>query len=315
MRWLEISINAGARGSDRLCDLLETLEVSGLVIEDNKDLDDLIENGKQYWDYIDEDLIEKMRGQCLVKFYLPDDEDGYAQLSRLSRALEGYKTETALISDEDWEHNWKRYYKPIQTGNKLLVVPEWEEANTSVSESRAILRLNPGLIFGTGSHPSTRMCLEALEDRADGVENVLDLGCGSGILALAALILGAKTAYGCDVDEKAPSTALLNAALNGIDESRFAVKAGNVLSDSLLRSEIGSKKWRLIFANIVSDVIIALCADVSGWLDRDGCFICSGIIDGREDEIITALNAAGLKVVEHRHIDNWHCFTAVLSTL
>jgi ribosomal protein L11 methyltransferase len=310
MRWLEISTDAAQGGSDLLCALLEALGVSGLVVEDGKDLEDFLENGRQYWDYIDEDFINRRRGMCCVKFYLPDDEDGRLELARLETALknEGYAPIVSYIRDEDWENNWKRYYKPMEIGKKLLIVPEWEDAPQS--GNRTVLRLNPGLIFGTGSHPSTRMCLEALEDRVIGASYVLDLGCGSGILALASLQLGADKAFGCDIDDKAPVTALANAALNGIDEKRFVVKAGNVLSDASLREQIGSIKWKLIFANIVADVVISLCPDISGWLDTDGVFICSGIIDGREDEVITAIEAAGLRVIEHRHTENWHCFTA-----
>ncbi|NMA37123.1 MAG: 50S ribosomal protein L11 methyltransferase [Papillibacter sp.] len=311
MQWLEISIEAGQEGTEALCELLNSLEVSGLVIEDGSDLEDFIENYKQYWDYIDEDFINKRRSQHLVKFYLSDDEDGRNTLNALRPRLEsaGYTLSVTSMRDEDWENNWKRYYKPIRVGKKLLIVPEWEE--TPENNDLFILRLNPGLIFGTGSHPSTRMCLEAMEDRAPSAQSVLDLGCGSGILAIAALVLGAKEAYGCDIDEKAPSTALSNAALNGLGEDRFKVEAGNVLSDLNLREKIGSKSYDIIFANIVADVVIALCPDAAAWLKEDGLFICSGIIDGREEEAEKAIMAAGMRIIKHSHIDNWHGYTAV----
>jgi ribosomal protein L11 methyltransferase len=310
MRWLEISVDAGARGTERLCSLLAGLGVSGLAVEDCGDLEDLIENGRRRWDHIDEDLIAKMRNRRLVRFYLPDDGEGSKELRRLRAALveEGYSPETAYVRDEDWENNWKRYYKPFEVGGKLLIVPEWEDVPETLG--RAVLRLNPGLTFGTGSHPSTRLCLEALEALAPGAENALDLGCGSGILALAALALGAKTAFACDIDDKAPAAALANAALNGLGGGRLSVRTGDVLSDTRLRDEIGSQKWKLIFANIAADAIISLCSDVSEWLDADGFFICSGIIGGREDEVAAALDRAGLSVAERRDSDNWHRFTA-----
>ncbi len=310
MEWLEVSIEAGARGTESLCCTLDELGVSGLVIEDGSDLEDFIANYRQYWDYIDEELTEKLRDRRLVKFYLSDDESGRAELDRLRPLLEkeGYSAAIVPLRDEDWENNWKLYYKPMKIGKRLLVVPEWEAAPEP--EERTVLRLNPGLSFGTGSHPSTRMCLEALEDRAEGAGNALDLGCGSGILAIAALKLGTKTALGCDIDEKAASSALENAALNGIGGGAFEVYNGDALADEKLRARIGAEKWELVFANIVADVIIALCPDVSRWLSDGGFFICSGIIDGRENEVLKTLDAAGLTVIESRREENWRCFTA-----
>ena len=310
MNWLEVCVEAGVRGTDALCALLEALGVSGLVVEDEADLLDFMENDRQYWDYIDEDFIASRKGLSRVKLYLPEDEEGRRALLDLRRELEaeGYPSPvTASLREEDWENNWKQYYRPITVGQKLLIVPEWE----AVPETggRVSLRLNPGLIFGTGAHPSTRMCLEAAEELAPGLEAVLDLGCGSGILSIAALVLGAKTALGCDIDPKAPDIALANAALNGV-EKRLTVFAGDALSDAALRGRIGERKYPLIFLNIVADVIIALSRDAARWLEPGGTLICSGIIDGREDEVKAALFAAGLTVTSHRHVDNWHSYSA-----
>ena len=164
--------------------------------------------------------------------------------------------------------------------------------------------------FGTGAHPSTRMCLESAEDIAPAAaEAVLDLGCGSGILSIAALVLGSKTALGCDIDPKAPDIARSNAALNGV-EDRLEVLAGDALSDYALRSRIGERKYPLIFLNIVADVIIALSRDAARWLEPGGSLICSGIIDGRQDEVRAALEAAGLAITAHRQVENWHSYTA-----
>jgi ribosomal protein L11 methyltransferase len=310
MRWLEVSVEAGSLGTDRLCGFLEDQGVAGLVVEDERDLEEFIRNDTQYWDYIDEDFLASRRGLCRVKFYLPEDEDGKAELLRLRGVLAAAgwpEPLTASIADEDWENNWKQYYKPIPVGERLLIVPKWE----AVPESggRLPLRLDPGLIFGTGAHPSTRMCLEAAEALAPGADTVLDLGCGSGILAIAALVLGSGTALGCDVDPKAPDIALGNAALNGV-EDRLEVLAGNVLEDAPLRLRIGKETYPLIFLNIVADVIIALAPDAARWLRPGGSLICSGIIDGREEEVRAALVSAGLRITAHRHMENWHSFTA-----
>lgn len=311
MEWLEVSIEAH-KGTDALSELLEGMGVSGLVIEDGNDFERFMDENRQYWDYVDEELSRKMQGRSLVKFYLSADEEGEAQLAGLTGELEprGYSPAVRRVRDEDWENNWKQYYKPMQVGNKLLIVPEWEEAPDA--EGRSVLRLNPGLIFGTGSHPTTRMCLERLENYAPTAESVLDLGCGSGILSIAALCLGAKMAVGCDIDDKAPDTAMENAALNGVTSDTYTVYAGDIINDAALRVKIGLRKYDLVLANIVSDVIIALVKDAAKWVKPDGKFICSGIIDGREDEVRAAVESAGFEMLDHGHVEDWHCYMAQL---
>lgn len=309
MQWLEVCVDAHSSGADALCDVLDGLGVSGLVIEDEKDLLDFMESSKQYWDYIDDGFLAARKGLCRVKYYLADDEDGRETLEIQRAALEqaGYAPTVSPIRDEDWENNWKQFYRPMEVGKRLLIVPEWEEAPRA--GNRTVLRLNPGLIFGTGSHPSTRMCLEAMEDLAPHADRVLDLGCGSGILAIAALVLGAKTAFGCDIDEKAPHIALENAALNGVAD-RLEVLSGDVLAGGPLRARLDQEKYPLIFMNIVADVIISLCGQVPRWLTAEGTFLCSGVIDGREDEVAAALKQAGLTVTGRRRLGDWYSFTA-----
>lgn len=311
MEWLEISIEAH-RGTETLSDLLESLGISGLVIEDGNDFEKFMDENRQYWDYVDEDLSRQMRGKNLVKFYLSNDSSGTSELLRITEALEplGYSPTMRNVCNEDWENNWKQYYKPVKVGKKLLIVPEWEEAPAAAG--RTLLRLNPGLIFGTGTHPTTRMCLEFLEKYAPSATTVLDLGCGSGILSIASLCLGAKAAIGCDIDDKAPDIVMENAALNGIGSDIYSVYAGNILSDKTLRSKINGQKYDLVLANIVSDVIIALAEDAAHWIKPDGRFICSGIIDGRENEVCAAIEAVGFEISDHSHIENWHCFMAQL---
>ena len=305
MDWLEVSIDTVHEELDHLCRHLEELGVHGLVITDEEVVNDFLENEKKYWDYVDESVVESVRGVSRVTFYLEADQAGMEQLISLRASLGGCTLKTTLVADEDWENNWKQYYKPIESGSRLLIVPEWEEQPAS---DRTVLRLDPGLIFGTGSHATTRMCLEALEDYAP--QSVLDLGCGSGILAIAALLLGAEHALCCDIDEKAPDVVRANAALNGIGPDRLRVLAGDVLGDKRVRDRVSGERYDLVFANIVADVILSLAPDVPGLLREDGVFICSGIIDGREDEVRDALEKAGLVILRHRHVDNWHSFTA-----
>ncbi|MBQ3405602.1 MAG: 50S ribosomal protein L11 methyltransferase, partial [Oscillospiraceae bacterium] len=208
--------------------------------------------------------------------------------------------------DEDWENNWKAYYKPVTVGERLFIVPSWEEAPEA--PGRVILRLDPGLIFGTGTHATTRMCLEEIEKLDLDSERVLDLGCGSGILAIAALLCGAESAFGCDIDPKAPDIVMENAALNGIGPEDLTVRAGDVLADTRLQKMISKSRYGLVLANIVADVIIALAPLACGWLSEDGRFICSGIIEGRQAEVEKALRDAGFTLAGHRCQEDWHCY-------
>ena len=210
------------------------------------------------------------------------------------------------MQDSDWENNWRQYYQPIEIGEKLVVVPEWLE---TPDDGRIPLRLDPGLIFGTGSHATTRMCLAALEHCAAPGKRVLDLGCGSGILGIGALLLGCDSVAGCDIDPKAPEVAEANAALNGLHADRFRVCAGDVLADAPMRASLGAG-YDLVLANIVSDVIIPLSGIVGEFLAPDGVFLCSGIIEGRQDEVAAALRRNGFAILEHFNEEEWHCYVA-----
>ena len=303
MQWIEVSVPAESGEIDDLCEHLAALGAGGMVVEDERDFQNFLETNHQYWDYVDEALENQFRGVSRVKFYLADDEDGRALLDAIRSAL-GRELTTATVQDSDWENNWRQYYEPIEVGEKLVVVPEWLEAP---EDGRVPLRLDPGLIFGTGSHATTKMCLAALERYAAPGKTVLDLGCGSGILAIGALLLGCERAAGCDIDPKAPEVAEANAALNGIGKDRFAVYAGDVLTDAGMRKLLG-KGYDIVTANIVADVIIPLSAIVRPFLKADGVFLTSGIIEGRQDEVQAALEKNGFTVVNHRCEEEWHCF-------
>ena len=224
MKWLELKLDTSPAGLDPVSQLLEEQGITGLVIDDEGDFRDFLEHNHQYWDYVDEELMQEKQGLCRITFYLSDDPEGYHRLAQVRMALSQLKAahpEYAPLlltmnnlEDADWENNWKQFYKPMEIGERLIVVPEWEQANT---QGRIPLILNPGLTFGTGSHATTRLCLTALEETIHGGERVLDLGCGSGILSIAALRLGAEHAFACDIDEKCVEVAYENAALNGID--------------------------------------------------------------------------------------------------
>lgn len=306
MRYIEVTVDTPENEIDLRCEQMAEMGAGGFVIENEADFQNFLENNHQYWDYVDKELEDKLSGLSRIKCYLTDDEAGTNTL-RLIQAAYG-KVQVAYVEDSDWENNWRAFYKPIEAGQRLVVVPEWEEIPEG---SRVPLRLDPGLIFGTGSHATTRMCLAELENYAAG-SRVLDLGCGSGILGIGALVLGAVSCLGCDIDPKAPDVVLSNAALNGIGPDRLQARAGDIISDGGLRAEFGGG-YDLVLANIVSDVIIPLSPFVPGFMAPGGVFITSGIIEGRQDEVRAAMEAAGLKITKHCCREEWHCFTAVLA--
>ena len=314
MNWLEVKVDTAPAGLDAVSERLEALGVTGLVIDDEADFHDFLEHNHQYWDYVDDALMQEKRGLSRVTFYLPDDADGEKLLSDARAALSALEqanpacapihVAVGKMADSDWENNWKQFYKPMEIGERLIVVPEWEQANT---QGRIPLILNPGLTFGTGSHATTRLCLTALEETIHGGERVLDLGCGSGILSIAALRLGAEHAFACDIDEKCVEVAYENAALNGIDRSRYTVRWGDVLSDQQLKAEIGGG-YDMVVANIVADVIIGLSGQVRPFLKKDGLFLCSGIIDDRAEEVARHLREAGWDILRTRQSEGWFSY-------
>ncbi|MGM9662588.1 MAG: 50S ribosomal protein L11 methyltransferase [Oscillospiraceae bacterium] len=314
MNWLALHIDTNHQGLEPATAMLSSLGIDSVVIDDETDFQEFLEHNHQYWDYVDEELQKKMAGVSRVTFYLADDAAARETVTAVRIALSALQREQsglgALelslegVKDSDWENNWKQYYKPMEIGERLLVIPEWETAEAG---GRVTLILNPGLTFGTGSHATTRLCLTALEKHIHGGETVLDLGCGSGILSIAALRLGAARAFACDIDEKCETVAYENAALNGVGRDRYTVRTGDVLSDEGLKQAIGGG-YDLVVANIVSDVIIGLAPHVRPYLKAGGKFLCSGIIDDRAAEVKQRLLDAGWRVAEERSSEGWFSF-------
>ena len=314
MEWLELKIDTSPSGLDAVTELLEQQGVTGVMIDDEADFKEFLEHNRQYWDYVDEALLREKTGVSRVTFYLERNEAALDVIARVRMAMSDLKKARPEcgpllltidnVADADWENNWKRFYKPMEIGERLLVVPQWEEAR---DDGRVKLVLNPGLTFGTGSHATTRLCLQALDKYIRGGEKILDLGCGSGIPSIAALVLGAKEAFACDIDEKCVDVAYENAALNGVGRDRYTVRWGDVLTDKALQAEFGGG-YDMVVANIVADVIMGLSDKVRPFLKEGGLFLCSGIIDDRAEEVFTKLRADGWTVIEQHDSEGWYSF-------
>ncbi|MBQ8582251.1 MAG: 50S ribosomal protein L11 methyltransferase [Ruminococcus sp.] len=304
MEWTEVNIYTTTDGIELLCSKLEDIGIKGFAIRDSADFNEFLENKNGQWDYIDEDLMGLSECETCVTVYLPSNSQGVDMLSAIRTMLLAMKqddtdnfygrleAELSSIREEDWANNWKQYFKPIRIGEKLVIKPSWEEY--SDDGDRIILEIDPASSFGTGQHHTTRLCLELLEKSLDKGDRILDMGCGSGILSIGAMLLGAEDAVAVDIDENAAATAAENAAKNNIPADKYHTYYGNILGDEALADEIDFK-YDIITANIVADVLIAMKDYFVRYLRDGGTLIVSGIIEERMDEVIDALVSVGFK--------------------
>ena len=315
MAWLEITVDTVSSSIDAVAAQLTAGGFADLVLEDQQEFEEFLDQNREYWDYIDEQLQSKLQGLSHIKLYLEDtDEAGLARLNRLMDQLRAGKdlgeltVHMTTLAETNWEESWKDSYPPQCVGEKLIVLPYW--LADSDESGRLPVILDPGLTFGTGAHPSTQMVMEAMEEAVTPGCSCLELGSGSGILSIAALRLGAGSAIGVDIDPKAEDIARENAAYNGFTAPAFTAYTGNVTADKKLMDALRQKHHHLVLVNIVADVIIGLSPVLPDFLTPDSTLILSGILDSRLDDVLAALKTAGLTVIRIRSKEDWRCVIA-----
>lgn len=314
MNWTELCIFTSTEGADILCGCLIGIGINGFVVRDSKDFEEFLENKTGNWDYIDDDLMNLKNCETSVTVYLPDNSQGKEMFDYIKSELERLKSidennsfgrleyEFKNVNEEDWANNWKQYFKPLCVGNKLLIKPSWEDVPEN--ENRIILEIDPASSFGTGQHNTTQLCLQLLEENISGGEKVLDLGCGSGILSIGAILLGASYCTAVDIDSNSVKIARENAEKNNIPTSKYSAYCGNVITDNSLVETIGTG-YDIIVANIVADVLIGMSDIFSKFLKESGILIMSGIIIERKDEVIEAVEGQVFNVVSVAEKDGW----------
>ncbi|MBS4959597.1 MAG: 50S ribosomal protein L11 methyltransferase [Clostridiales bacterium] len=316
MDWIEVFVETTHEGIEIVSGLLYQSGLTGLMIEDENDFKEFLENPNRDWDYIEDELVEKKNVHPTgITFYLRDNLIDAEMLSSIKSALISLKNSEKEfdlgslcitmknVHEEDWANNWKKYFKPLPVGDKIIIRPSWEEL--AEPTDKIVLKIDPGHIFGTGTHETTQMCIEHIENYVTKGDSVLDIGCGSGILSIASLLLGASSAEAVDIDANAIQIAYENAAMNGISKDHYTVLAGNILEDSALNQRFQGKNYDVVEANIVADVIVALAPMVADYIKKDGIFITSGIIQDRLEDVWTALKENGFEILETKTKKDW----------
>lgn len=318
MEWFEVTIHTDTRAIDLVTALLIDAGIDCFAVEDREDFAAFLEDTEIYWDYVDEDLMkEKSQQETMFKIYMENSQESFKTLKVVEKSLKELKQRDEnneygtleldvgnIRPQEDWENNWKQYFKPFTVGEKFVIKPSWEEYDQSTD--RIILEIDPASSFGTGSHDTTQLCMCELEKYIEKESKVLDMGVGSGILSIAAHLLGANNITAVDIDENCIKTAIENGEKNGI---RLKTFCGDIVKDKELCDKIGSE-YDIIVANIVADVIIAMAKIFKDKLKDNGVLITSGIINTRGDEVQVAIENAGFEILSRTQQNDWIEITA-----
>lgn len=297
-------------GIEHVSNLLITIGIGGFEVCDSSDFKEFLSSRTPAYDYVDDAVMELANARSCIKFYTADNEQGDDIINKVDKALTDMKSQdtdnifgtlelnVSIVDDSDWKDNWKQFYKPMEIGDRLVVTPAWEH----VDSNKLVLKIDPGMAFGTGSHETTSLCLEYLQELELSDKSVLDVGCGSGILSQGAVLLGAKNSVGCDIDEAAVTAADNNAALNGLTDKVKYFK-GDLLDNV-------SGKFEVVVANIVADIVMLLTDDIGKVICDDGIFISSGIIVERVPEVKSHIEQRGFEILEIKQKRGWAAIKA-----
>lgn len=316
LEWIETFIDVEQSGLEVVAGVCYECGLTGLMIHDQSDFQDFLNNDAREWDYIAEELVEeKTEQETGITFFVRDNVYGAEQLNHIKQEIEKLKTmefdfpigtlEITMknVKEEDWANNWKKYFKPFPIGEKLMIKPSWE--TLAEETERTILSIDPAHVFGTGTHETTQLCLELLEKHVQAEDTLLDIGCGSGILSIGGLLLGAKHADALDIDPNAIQIAYENSDMNDIDREKYTVLSGNILEDTNLQQTYENREYDIVVANIVADIIIALSEQVPKYVKKGGIFLCSGIILQRQNDVEEALKEKGFALLEANVKNEW----------
>lgn len=306
MNWIEVTISTTSEGADIVSQALYEVGVAGVVIEDPQDIL-LFSSEPGDWDYVDENLIADVDGNVLVKGYLEEDDTLHDRLQYIKSRVQGLldaemgidigpgEVDLLSVREEDWAENWKKHFKPKKIGTRTVIKPTWEEYMADGQE--IVIEIDPGMAFGTGTHETTTLCIQMLEKYVASSDTVLDMGCGTGILAIASILLGADRALAVDIDKNAVNIAMENSKINNVNQ-HIDVVHGDLLTHV-------SGKFDIVVSNIIADVIIELSHEIDRFMERDGIFIASGIILDRLDEVRATLKDNGFEELECLTLGEW----------
>lgn len=321
MKYIEINIDTNLTGIDPVVSALDNIGITDTVVEDPRDVIDLLDHKEEYlWDYVDDSVVELKNEQPRVKVFMEESEESRAKTEELKECISALKKNVAegmfgegadfgtleitidINDDTEWKDRWKEYFKPAKISESIVVKPTWEEYEKKDGE--LVIEIDPGMAFGTGTHETTSMCVKMMEKYMKSDDNVLDVGCGSGILSIAGALLGAEDILGVDIDPVAVEVSQENIELNKVDD-RVKVQYGDLTKGIDYRAD-------MIVANLMADILLILTPDVAKHLKKDGIYILSGILLEKEQLIVKCLEENGFEVIEVMEDGDWCCPVAKL---
>ena len=314
MKWNKFRIKTTTEAEDIVCSSLMDLGVQGVEVEDKIPLTQR-EKEQMFVDILPE--IDVDDGVAYISFYLEEDEDKEKMLQAVREELKEIGTyvnvgsmeiEESQTEDVDWVNNWKQYFHQF-TIDDVLIIPSWEDVQPE-DEDKMIIHIDPGTAFGTGMHETTQLCIRQIKKYVTEDTEILDVGCGSGILGMLALKFGAKHSTGTDLDPCAIDATHENMEVNGISRDQYRVMIGNIIDDKEVQDQVGYDCYDIVAANILADVLVPLTPVILNHLKTGGIYITSGIIEEKEETVVEAVKAAGLEVLEVNHQGEWVSVTA-----